>query len=219
MPTTPATTPPPAPAMSVATTPLRPPSPASAGDGLLLPDQEGPEVQALQDRLTRLGFWTGTVDGHYGPATTHAVTAFQKATGLVRDGVAGPATTATLDTAGRVRPASTAGPVVEVDLDRQLVIVADDGRATLVLDASTGAPTGTTPGGRFRVQRRVDGFAYGPHGPLYRPAYFHDGVAIHGYPSVPATPSSHGGVRITNPAIDLLWTSGALPVGATVWVY
>jgi peptidoglycan hydrolase-like protein with peptidoglycan-binding domain len=196
---------------------MRPPAPA--GDGLLLPDQAGPEVRALQERLDRLGFWPGRADGCFGPGTTHAVTAFQKAAGLIRDGVAGPATRAALDTAGRVRTASTTGHVVEVDLGRQLVIVADDGRATVVLDATTGAVAGSTPVGRFRVQRRVDGFAYGPHGPLYRPAYFTGGVALHGYPSVPATPSSHGSVRITGPAIDQLWTSGALPAGAAVWVY
>src|SRR5256885_7228576 len=34
----------------------------------------------------------------------------------------------------------------------------------------------TTERGRFEVQRRVDGFDYGPHGPLYRPAYFNRDV-------------------------------------------
>ena len=60
----------------------------------------------------------------------------------------------------------------------------------------------------------------GPYGPLYRPKYFAgDGVAIHGYSSVPATPASHGCVRVTNAAIDMLWSSGILPIGTAVWVY
>jgi hypothetical protein len=69
------------------------------------------------------------------------------------------------------------------------------------------------------VHDRVDGYAFGPYGPLYRPAYFHGTAALHGYPSVPATPSSHGSVRVTNAAADLLWSSGAVPVGTAVWLY
>jgi lipoprotein-anchoring transpeptidase ErfK/SrfK len=185
---------------------------------MLYPGDEGPAVRALQERLDDLGFWPGPIDGAYGDATMHAVTAAQKTAGLVRDGVAGPATTAELDGAARLRPASPTGHVVEVDLRRQIVVVADDGRATAILDASTGA-AGTTPTGHLQVERTVDGFDYGPHGPLYRPAYVHDGVAIHGYPSVPPSPASHGCVRVTNAAMDLLWSSGALPIGAAVWVY
>jgi peptidoglycan hydrolase-like protein with peptidoglycan-binding domain len=176
-------------------------------------------VTALQQRLQDLGYWVGTVDGAYGAGTVHAVTALQKASGLGRDGVAGPATLAVLDRAARLAPASTSGHVIEVDLRRQLVIVADGGRATWVLDASTGAQAGTTPTGRYRIQRQVDGDDPGPNGTLYRPKYFYQGVAVHGYPSVPPTPASHGCVRVTEPAMDMLWASGILPIGAAVWVY
>jgi lipoprotein-anchoring transpeptidase ErfK/SrfK len=78
---------------------------------------------------------------------------------------------------------------------------------------------GTTPTGKFGVARQVNGYDVGPLGVLYRPKYFHDGVAVHGYPSVPPYPASHGCVRVTNAAMDWLWANGALPIGGPVWVY
>jgi len=69
------------------------------------------------------------------------------------------------------------------------------------------------------VFRQVDGYDRSPLGVLYRPKYFYEGVAVHGYPSVPAYPASHGCVRVTDQAIDWLWSSGAMPIGTAVWVY
>jgi hypothetical protein len=43
---------------------------------------------------------------------------------------------------------------------------------------------------------------------------------VHGYPDVPPPyPASHGCVRVTNAAMDWLWSSGNLLVGQPVWVY
>jgi peptidoglycan hydrolase-like protein with peptidoglycan-binding domain len=179
----------------------------------------GPEVQALQERLSSLGYWLGAPDGVFGPGTTRAVVALQKSSGLGRDGVVGPATRAALDRGQRVQPRSASGHVIEVDLSRQIVIVADDGRATYVLDTSTGREPGSTPAGDYRIFRGVNGMDTGPYGPLYRPKYFYNGVAIHGYNSIPTTPQSHGCVRVTNAAIDMLWDSGRLPNQTRVWVY
>ena len=109
--------------------------------------------------------------------------------------------------------------MVEVDLDRQLLLVAVDGRTEWVLDTSTGAEPGTTPPGRYEVFRQVDGYDEGPLGTLYRPKYFYQGVAIHGYPQVPPYPASHGCVRVTNPAMDWLWSSGRRPIGQPIRVY
>ena len=52
----------------------------------------GDAVRDLQRRLARLGFDPGAADGIFGGKTTSAVQAFQRAMGLVVDGVAGPAT-------------------------------------------------------------------------------------------------------------------------------
>lgn len=50
----------------------------------------------IQRRLTELGYNPGPIDGIVGARTTAAVRAFQKANGLVADGIAGPITRAAL---------------------------------------------------------------------------------------------------------------------------
>lgn len=98
---------------------------------------------------------------------------------------------------------------------------------TRILDASTGSGKwyysgGTwqraiTPTGRFKIERRINGWHQSPLGHLYRPNYFYKGYAIHGYTSVPAYPASHGCVRITIPAMDRIWAS--LRIGMPVAIY
>jgi lipoprotein-anchoring transpeptidase ErfK/SrfK len=186
----------------------------------LRPGDSGPSVLALQQRLTELGFWLGTPDGAYATLTAHAVTAFQKANGLPRDGIAGQRTMVALDGAARPGPRSTDSVNrIEVDLKRQLLLVVADGRVRWVMDTSTGKVAGTTPAGHHRVYRQIDGYHKAPLGVLYRPKYIFEGVAVHGYPSVPVYPASHGCIRVTNSSMDWLWSSGAMPIGTDVWVY
>jgi peptidoglycan hydrolase-like protein with peptidoglycan-binding domain len=59
----------------------------------------GAEVKALQRALAFLGYKSGKIDGSYGPATTAAVTAFQRASGLTADGIFGPQTLKALSSA------------------------------------------------------------------------------------------------------------------------
>ncbi len=53
-----------------------------------------------------------------------------------------------------------------------------------------------TPSGSFRIERRIKGKRKSYLGLLYDPLYFKGGFAIHGAPSVPGYPASHGCVRI-----------------------
>jgi peptidoglycan hydrolase-like protein with peptidoglycan-binding domain len=201
---------------TTATTAVPPTSAPAAG---LRAGAEGPAVLALQRRLSELGYWLGTPDGVFGDATVHAVVAIQKAAGLARDGVVGPATQAALDDGVRPTAVSAAGHVVEIDLMHQLLLVVDDGSVSAVFDTSTGLVDGTTPRGRWTVERQIDGFRRSALGLLYRPKYFHRGVAVHGYTSVPPSPASHGCVRVTYAAMDHIWASSLLEVGTPVWVY
>jgi peptidoglycan hydrolase-like protein with peptidoglycan-binding domain len=57
-------------------------------------------VRALQRYLRALGFYTGPIDGDYGPKTQQAVSAFQRSVGLTPDGILGPATLRKLAPAG-----------------------------------------------------------------------------------------------------------------------
>ncbi len=50
------------------------------------------ENKAVQQKLKELGYYKGSVDGIYGKGTRSAVISFQKARGLVADGIVGPKT-------------------------------------------------------------------------------------------------------------------------------
>ncbi|MFC2153084.1 peptidoglycan-binding protein [Actinomycetota bacterium] len=56
-------------------------------------------VRELQNTLATLEYYTGSVDGVYGPATTQAVEAFQRDAGIAVDGKYGPETHAALEKA------------------------------------------------------------------------------------------------------------------------
>jgi hypothetical protein len=187
-------------------------------------------VLALQQRLRTLGYWLGAPDGHYGEVTAQAVTALQKVAGIERDGVAGPRTQAALDAGVRPAARSSSGRGVEIDLRHQVLLMVDGGTVRTILNMSTGsgeyyrAPDGhlghaVTPPGRYRVFRSVDGWDTSPLGHLYRPRYFDGGIAVHGYPTVPPYPASHGCVRVSLPAMDVIWSANLMPGQGTVWVY
>ncbi|HEY8525798.1 MAG TPA: L,D-transpeptidase family protein [Acidimicrobiales bacterium] len=199
-------------------------------DGTLELGESGASVTALQNRLSELGYWLGQPDGTYGQLTRQAVMAFQKHEGLGRDGVAGPDTQGRLATAARPTPRTITGNGIEIDLERQILLVVQGGQVRWVLNTSTGSGEayassggGTaiagTPAGTFVIDREIDGLRRAPLGTLYRPKYFNGGIAIHGAGNVPAYPASHGCARVTNAAMDLLWSSGVAPIGTTVVVY
>jgi N-acetylmuramoyl-L-alanine amidase len=178
----------------------------------------GAAVTSLQRRLTALHYDLGTADGVFGGETYHAVVAFQKVHNLGRDGVVGPATWAKLDRPLTLRPRySHPGTSVEVRLDKQVLILARGGRVTRILDASSGKPSTPTVTGDFTILRRIDGWRTSDLGRLWRPNYFYGGYAIHGYPSVPNYPASHGCVRVSIAAMNRLW--GVIGVGMPTHVY
>jgi peptidoglycan hydrolase-like protein with peptidoglycan-binding domain len=195
------------------------------------PGETGPEVTALQRRLTDLGYWVGpAISGTFDDTTRQAVYAFQKIEGLPTSGTADPATRQRLTTAARPKPASAVGDLVEVDKAHQVLIVVRGGQTQFVFNTSTGTE-GTytykgdkhqahTPEGRFAVIREIDGYEESHLGRLYRPKYFHpNGFAFHGSAFVPPYPASHGCVRLTNAAIDFIWDQKLAPVGSAVFVY
>lgn len=178
-----------------------------------------PFISGVQQRLTDLGYWLGEVDGVWGPSSAHAAVAFQKVEGLEPTGTADEALAEALAGAARPRPRDPDRPGLEIDLERQVALLVVDDETRWVLDVSSGTSSTPTPTGEFSVTREIDGNRVSPLGVLYRPKYFVGGYAVHGYPSVPSQPASHGCVRVTFAAMDLLWAEGHLPVGARVTVY
>lgn len=231
--TSPATRPP-ATATPSATAPATPTSPATptkptvpVRDYLRIGDS-GPTVLALQQRLSDLGYWLGEPDGSFGFLTQQAVWAFQKSAGLSRDGEVGPATRRAL--ADGVRPSTRlSGDGVDIDLARQVLLVVRGGQVRMVLNTSTGGgyeyeardggvAVAVTPKGTFRVNYVVDGLDRGRLGDLWRPRYFNGGIAVHGAPSIPPYPASHGCARVSNAAMDMIWARGLMLMGSTVLV-
>ncbi|GAB3443727.1 hypothetical protein GCM10027517_22390 [Phycicoccus ginsengisoli] len=228
-PTTSATTPSSSPTTKATPKPTPKPTPTQKKEGdTLQPGDSGAYVKQVQQRLTELGYWNGGADGTYGFLTTQAVMALQKAAGLGRDGVFGPATRRALQNG--VRPQSrTGGTGVEIDKARQLLLVVRGGRVTMILNTSTGSGqhyfsqgadhVALTPSGSFRVFRTVDHLDKGPLGDLWRPRYFNGGIAVHGASVVPGYAASHGCARVSNPAMDMIWANNLMPVGSSVTVY
>lgn len=196
-------------------------SAASAAGSTQAPERSAPDpVLAERQRvLDGLGYWLGEPDGRFGPNTAHAVTAFQKAEGLARTGLLDDATIERLATAATPTPRSSDGHVVEIDIDRQILLIAVSGTVERIFDVATGATATPTPPGEFSVFREIDGFRHAPLGTLYRPKYFNGGIALHGYTSVPPEPASHGCVRLTYAAMDAVWDLELAPLGTAVWVY
>jgi lipoprotein-anchoring transpeptidase ErfK/SrfK len=186
-------------------------------------------VVQLQQRLTSLGYWLGSVDGQFGGTTQQAVWAIQKAAGISRSGVVDPATTAALAAGTVPSPKSNSGHTIEVDLSRQLVLMVTNGHLDAALNTSTGGgyvyydqgtrQVATTPTGQFTTFSEVDGTRVSSLGVLWRPKFFVGGIALHGDTDVPPRPVSHGCVRVSNAAIDWIWASNADPIGTAVWVY
>lgn len=212
-----------------ATTPPRDPEEPTAASRPSRGDR-GPEVHALQERLTELGYWLGEPDGHFGTLTRQAVLAFQGWNGLPRDGVVGPQTRQALKDAARPRP-DHGGDLIEIHRDSQVLLIVRDGKTRWALHTSTGTgqrytrPDGDvavadTPAGTWEISWQVDGWRNSDLGRLWRPKYFHrDGLAIHGYPEVPAHPASHGCARVSMQAMDLIWEQDLAPQGTTVIVH
>jgi len=107
---------------------------------------------------------------------------------------------------------------IEVNKGLQVLYVVRGSKIALIVPISTAGIAGAfTPVGRFAVYRKVGGFDPSPLGTLYDPLYFTGGYAIHGNPSVPPYPASHGCVRVPMWVAPQLYRT--IPYGETVYVY
>jgi lipoprotein-anchoring transpeptidase ErfK/SrfK len=148
-----------------------------------------------------------------------AVYAFEKVQGLPRTGVVDARFWRSLANASTPPPryAQPAGHL-EVNKGLQVLYVVRGSRVALIVPVSTaGLPGKFTPVGRFSIYRKVVGFDPSPLGTLYDPMYFTGGYAIHGNPSVPPYPASHGCVRVPMWVAPHLYATN--PYGETVYVY
>jgi N-acetylmuramoyl-L-alanine amidase len=199
----------------------------------------GRDVRTLQNRLAHLHYDIGPRNGSYGWDTVHAVTAFEKVNGLVKDGETGPKVRAALNhpRVPHLRyPYPSEHYSVEVNLSKEVLLIARNGKVWRILDTSTaggylytnsegGTSRAITPTGHFSIQYKITGWHKSSLGELYYPSYFTDnGYAIHGEGNgndsgeVPPYANSHGCVRITNDAV-LRYYYHVFTVGTSVWIY
>ena len=181
------------------------------------------QIREAEQRLSELGYWTGPIDGRLDDGTKSALIAFQKWEGrpltqrltlaelkAIRNG-----------TAPQAR--ETGYEHVEVDVDRQVLMLVSEDNRVKVLHVSTGSDkpfedlgqmsVAYTPRGRFVVYDKTDDWQDG----VYYANYISGGVAIHGYLSVPTKPASHGCIRV--PMFAAREVSKLLPIGTIVLVY
>jgi peptidoglycan hydrolase-like protein with peptidoglycan-binding domain len=186
------------------------------------------ELRQAEQRLSEMGYTTGPVDGVLDAATRNALIVFQKWEGLKLTGRLTRNDFEAIMSADAPRARDSGYNHVEVDLDRQvLLLINAEGAVRRILPVSTGSNKrynekgikglAYTPRGRFRIYAKLSGWRKSPLGLLYYPNYFSDGLAIHGNPSVPNQPQSHGCIRIPmSAAADV---SDLLPVGTIVLIY
>ena len=73
---------------------------SSSSDGTCKPGDSGSAVKKVQQRLKKLGYYSGSVDGDYGNGTKTAVKKFQKNNGLTANGTVNSKTLAKLNSSG-----------------------------------------------------------------------------------------------------------------------
>jgi len=185
------------------------------------------QTREAERRLFEMGYWTGAIDGVFDPATRSALIAFQKWEGRAVTGRLTIDELEAIRTSASPRAREVGYEHVEVDLDRQLLLMVDDKDGVRVLPVSSGSgkpfmddgqmSIAYTPRGRFVVYDKTVGWEKPPFQSMYYPSYISGGVAIHGYRSVPVQPASHGCIRI--PLFAAREVSQLMALGTIVLVY
>ena len=185
------------------------------------------QVKEAERRLAELGYWTGPLDGRIDDGTRAALIAFQKWEGREITGKLTSDELEAIRNGSAPKPRDTGYEHVEIDVDRQVLMLVKDDDSVRVLPVSTGSgkefmddgqmSISYTPRGRFVVYDKTYGWEDNQIGTVYYANYISGGVAIHGYLSVPNQPASHGCIRI--PMFAAREVSKLLPLGTIVLVY
>lgn len=197
------------------------------------PGDEGREVLQLQAALAAAGFFVHEPDGVYDEKTAAAVVAFHKYMRTARTDVF-----TTVDwhllhnLPGPGLPdRRDAEDFIEVDISRQLLFVIRGGSIQGILPVSTGGghiywsarngwyARASTPRGDFGLLWNQGGWATDrtTGWSVYKYWAFSEFYGIHGYPSVPVTPASHGCVRLNTWDSD--WIEDHLYLGMAVHIW
>jgi hypothetical protein len=152
----------------------------------------------------------------YGSGTGRAVLAFHKVNGQARtqNATAGDFAKLASGKGDFKLKHPGAGKHVEVDISRQVMVLAKGGEPKYTFHISSGAPATPSDRGHFQFYRKDPGFnSLG----MYYSVYYNRGEATHGYHSVPTYPASHGCLR--NPIPNSIFIYNWIDLGDHIRVY
>jgi hypothetical protein len=175
----------------------------------------GDAVKVFNTLLAKLGY-VNDEGGTYDSATGRAVLAYHKVNNEPRkeSSSSGMFKKLAKGKGGYNLKHPGAGHHVEVDLSRQVMVLAKDGEVDEIYTVSTGKSTTPTILGKFHFYRKEPG--YNSHA-MYYSVYFQGGYATHGYASVPDYPASHGCLR--SPIPDARHIYNWIDLGDAIYVY
>jgi peptidoglycan hydrolase-like protein with peptidoglycan-binding domain len=177
----------------------------------LAPGMKGGDVKALQERLSSLKYYLGTIDSQFGGNTQAALWAFQEINGVKVTGVVDAATKRALVHPRTYKSPSYAGKRatrVEVSQALEVLVLFKNNKIELISHVSSGGgyyyncgsygcAQAVTPNGTYNTTVFMPGWVQVPLGEMYNPVFFISTVyAIHGDTYVPVGPASHGCVRV-----------------------
>lgn len=157
-----------------------------------------------EQTLKRQGYDVRQVDGVTDRFSVWAIYAFEKVAGLRADGRFG-------ETEWRAMLRNPRMPVrrpdlpanhVEINIGKQLILLVRKGKVRHAFHTSTGKASTPTIRGTFTVYEKRN---YRQANGMYRPIFFHGGYALHGYPSIPLYPASHGCARTYDGNMDFIF--------------
>lgn len=177
--------------------------------------KRGPEVAVFNKLLAKQGYATSH-GKKYTQITAWGVLAFRKVHGMSR---VGSSTSQIFKTLAEGKGAYEvqhpgAGRHAEVNLAKQVLVLADGDEPKLTYHISSGTIATPSDQGGYRFYRKDAG--YNSLG-MYYSAYYNRGEATHGYHSVPTHPASHGCIRIPIPQAKQVYNW--VQVGMPMFVY
>jgi hypothetical protein len=178
-----------------------------------------PALPTLLRQLGALHYAIPSVSDSFTGDVLESVYAFEKVQGLDRTGVVDARFWTRLANPRIPKPRyPNPADHIEIDKNHQVLYIVRGGQISMIIPVSTAGIAGYyTPEGKFAIYRKVVGYDPSPLGVLLNPMYFVGGYAIHGNPSVPPYPASHGCVRVPNYVIYRIFDTE--PYGETVYVY
>jgi peptidoglycan hydrolase-like protein with peptidoglycan-binding domain len=181
---------------------------------------QGPDVFELQQKLSRLGYNPGNLDGIYGENTYRAVRRFQDLRSLKADGIVGPDTWRELnqdDMKAFKYTIQAGGPKIHVHVDTRILNFILSGIVT-TYPVAVGKPSTPSPVGEWTiVYKSVD--PGGPFGVRWmRLSCPWGSYGIHGTnnPNSIGKAVSHGCIRLYNEDVVILYDK--TPIGTPVSV-